>query len=170
MIRNHLILFYATGCHVKGPIALRPRLSPGLPIYLLQLFNLCKKNHSIILWCSTVHKKNITVLTFKNKKRTVDIYIDLFSYFRSPRSIDITVSYSFVFRSFLILKISSCSSVKFSELPSWKSCDNGTPKAAQFFQVWSATAGFPAPWSSPVATVKFPTVEIIVFTDITLFT
>ena len=30
-----------------------------------------------------------------------------------------------------------------------------------FFQVWSATAGFPAPWFFPVTTGKFPTVAII---------
>ena len=29
--------FHATGCHFKGPVALRPRLSPGLPIILLSL-------------------------------------------------------------------------------------------------------------------------------------
>ena len=80
-----------------------------------------------------MHKKKITVLTFKNKKRTADIYIEPFSYFRSPRSIDITVSCSFVFRSFHILKTSSCSSVRFSELPSWKNCYNVTPKAAHIF-------------------------------------
>ena len=54
----------------------------------------------IILWGSTVHKKNITVLTFKNKreikaskaKKEQPIYtLELFSYFRSPRSIDITI-------------------------------------------------------------------------------
>ena len=30
-----------------------------------------------------------------------------------------------------------------------------------FFQVWSATAGFPAPWFFPVTTEKFPTAAII---------
>ena len=35
--------FYATGCHFTGPVALRPRLSSGLPISLLQLLNVCKK-------------------------------------------------------------------------------------------------------------------------------
>ena len=30
-----------------------------------------------------------------------------------------------------------------------------------FFQVWSATAGFPAPWFSPVTTGKFLTAAII---------
>ena len=30
-----------------------------------------------------------------------------------------------------------------------------------FFQVWSATAGFPAPWFFPVTTGKFPTAAII---------
>ena len=35
--------FHATGCHFTGPVALRPRLSSGLPISLLQLLNVCKK-------------------------------------------------------------------------------------------------------------------------------
>ena len=108
-----------------------------------------------------MHKKKITVLTFKNKKRTADIYIEPFSYFRSPRSIDITVSCSFVLRSFHIPRTSFCFSVRFSELPSWKNCDNVTPKAVHIFQVWSATAGFPAPWFFPVMTGKFPTAAII---------
>ena len=108
-----------------------------------------------------MHKKKITVLTFKNKKRTADTYTELFSYFRSPRSIDITVSCSFVLRSFHIPRTSFCFSVRFSELSSWKNYDNVTPKAVHIFQVWSATAGFPAPWFFPVTTGKFPTVAII---------
>ena len=109
------ISFYATGCHFTGPVALRPRLSSGLPIILLKLLKSYKKINFIILPHSTLHKKNITVLTFKNKKRTVDTYTELFSYFRSPRSIDITVSCSFVLRSFHIPRTSFCSSVRFSE-------------------------------------------------------
>ena len=35
------------------------------------------------------------------------------------------------------------------------------PKLYIFFQVWSATAGFPAPWFFPVTTGKFPTAAII---------
>ena len=33
-----------------------------------------QKTDFIILWHSTVHKKNITILTFKSKKRTADTY------------------------------------------------------------------------------------------------
>ena len=40
-----------------------------------------------------MHKKKITVLTFKNKKEQPIHILELFSYFQSPRSIDITVSY-----------------------------------------------------------------------------
>ena len=65
--------FHATGCHFTGPVALRPRLSSGLPISLLFL-NFCKKTGFIILWFSTVYKKNITVLTPENQKRTADTY------------------------------------------------------------------------------------------------
>ena len=49
-----------------------------------------------------MHKKKITVLTFKNKKEQPIYILELFFYFRSPRSIDITVSCSFVLRSFHI--------------------------------------------------------------------
>ena len=65
--------FHATGCHFTGPVALRPRFSSGLPISLLFL-NFCKKSGFIILWFSTVYKKNITVLTPENQKRTADTY------------------------------------------------------------------------------------------------
>ena len=65
--------FHTTGYHFTGPVALRPRLSSGLPISLLFL-NFCKKTGFIILWFSTVYKKNITVLTPENQKRTADTY------------------------------------------------------------------------------------------------
>ena len=45
----------------------------------------------------------------------------------------ITVSCSCVLRLFHILKTSFCFSVRFSELPSWKNCDNVTPKAVHIF-------------------------------------
>ena len=73
-----------------------------------------------------MHKKKITVLTFKNKKEQPIHILELFSYFRSPRSIDITVSCSFVLRSFHIPRTSFCFSVRFYELHSWKNCDNVT--------------------------------------------
>ena len=38
------------------------------------LSNVYKKTDFIILWHPTVHKKNLTALTHKNKKRTADIY------------------------------------------------------------------------------------------------
>ena len=94
--------FHATGCHFTGPVALRPRLSSGLSISLLFL-NFCKKTGFIILWFSTVYKKNITALTPENQKKQPIHILELFFYFRNPRSIDITVSCSFVFRSFHIL-------------------------------------------------------------------
>ena len=109
--------FYATGCHFTGPVALRPRLSSGLPISLIFL-NFCKKTGFIILWFSTVYKKNITVLTPENQKKQPIHILELFFYFRSPRSIDITVSCSFVLRLFHIFKTSFCLSVRFSGLPS----------------------------------------------------
>ena len=61
-----------------------------------------------------MHKKKITVLTFKNKKEQPIHILELFSYFRSPWSIDITVSCSFVFRLFHIFKTSSRYSVRSS--------------------------------------------------------
>ena len=48
------------------------------------------------------HKKNITVFSRKTKKEQPIHILELFSYFRSPRSIDITVSCSFVLRLFHI--------------------------------------------------------------------
>ena len=87
----------------------------------------------IILPQSIVHKKNLTALTLKNKKEQPMHILELFSYVRSPRSIDITVSCSFVLRLFHILKTSFYFSVRFSELPSWKNCDNVTPKAIHIF-------------------------------------
>ena len=44
--------FHATGCHFTGPVALRPRLSSGLPIVLFKLLNLCKK--LILLYYGTL--------------------------------------------------------------------------------------------------------------------
>ena len=85
--------------------------------FLIIAFKILQKTYFIILHCSTLHKKNLTALTLKNKKKEQPIHIlELFSFFRSPRSIDITVSYSFVLRSFHILGTSFCSSVSFSEL------------------------------------------------------
>ena len=63
-------------------------------------------------------QENITVLTTKIKKEQPIHILELFFYFRRPRSIDITVSCSFVLRLFHILKTSFCFSVRFSELPS----------------------------------------------------
>ena len=71
-------------------------------------------------------------LTEKQKENSRYIF-ELFAYFWSPRSIDITVSCSFVLRSFHILKTSFRFSVRFSELPSWKNCDNVTPNAVYIF-------------------------------------
>ena len=87
------ISFHATGCHFTGPVALRPRLSSGLPIILLFIvFKLMQNIDVIILPQSIVHKKNLTALTLKNKKEQPMHILELFSYFQSPRSIDITVS------------------------------------------------------------------------------
>ena len=69
-----LFLIPATGCHFKGPVALRRRLSSVLPISILEHLKLYKKTDFIILPCSTLHKKNLTALTLKNKKRTADTY------------------------------------------------------------------------------------------------
>ena len=63
-------------------------------------------------------QENLTVLTTKIKKEQPIHILELFFYFRRPRSIDITVSCSFVLRLFHILKTSFCFSVRFSELPS----------------------------------------------------
>ena len=68
------ISFHATGCHFTGPVALRRRLSSVLPISILEHLKLYKKTDFIILPCSTLHKKNLTALTLKNKKRTADTY------------------------------------------------------------------------------------------------
>ena len=78
-------------------------------------------------------QEKINILTFKNKKEQPIHILELFSYFRSPRSIDITVSCSFVLRSFHIPRTSFCFSVRFSELSSRKNCDNVTPKATHIF-------------------------------------
>ena len=72
--------FHATGCHFTGPVALRPRLSSGLSISLLFL-NFCKKTGFIILWFSTVYKKNITALTPENQKNSQYIYSNCSSTF-----------------------------------------------------------------------------------------
>ena len=72
--------FHATGCHFTGPVALRPRLSSGLSISLLFL-NFCKKTGFIILWFSTVYKKNITALTPENQKNSRYIYSNCSSTF-----------------------------------------------------------------------------------------
>ena len=65
--------------------------------------------YTIALYCT---QENITVLTTKNKKEQSIHILELFFYFRSPRSINITVSCSFVLRSFHIpracLKNHSC--------------------------------------------------------------
>ena len=109
--------------------------------------------YTIALYCT--QEKHYRFNAWKQKKEQPIHILELFFYFRRPRSIDITVSCSFVLRLFHILKTSFCFSVRLSELPSWKNCDNVTPKAVHIFQVWSATAGFPAPWFFPVMTGKF---------------
>ena len=55
--------------------------------------------YTIALYCT---QENITVLTTKIKKEQSIHILELFFYFRSPRSIDITVSCSFVLRLFYI--------------------------------------------------------------------
>ena len=56
------------------------------------VFKLMQNIDVIILPQSIVHKKNLTALTLKNKKEQPIHILELFSYFQSPRSIDITVS------------------------------------------------------------------------------
>ena len=130
-------------------------------VFLIIALILMQKNwfhYTIALYCT---QENITVLTTKNKKEQPIHILELFSYFRSPRSIDITVSCSFVLRLFHIPRTSFCFSVRFSELSSWKTVIMSRLMLYIFFQVWSATAGFPAPWFFPVTTEKFPTAAII---------
>ena len=54
--------FHATGCHFTGPVALRPRLSSGLPNILLKLLNSSENIDIVILPYSTVRKQNHAVL------------------------------------------------------------------------------------------------------------
>ena len=101
--------------------------------FLIITLILMQKNwfyYTIALYCT---QENITVLTTKIKKEQSIHILELFFYFRSPRSIDITVSCSFVLRSFHIPRTSFCFSVRFSELSCWKNCDNVTPKATHIF-------------------------------------
>lgn len=128
--------------------------------FLIIALILCKKLILLYFNAQLYTRKIYRFNARKQKEQPIHIP-ELFFYFRSPRSIDITVSCSFVLRSFHIPRTSFCFSVRFSELSSWKNYDNVTPKAVHIFQVWSATAGFPAPWFFPVTTGKFPTVAII---------
>ena len=94
---------------------LYPEVTAGHPYYS---FNTYAKNwfyYTIALYCT--QEKHYR-LTTKNKKEQSIHILELFFYFRSPRSIDITVSCSFVLRSFHIPRTSFCFSVRFSELPS----------------------------------------------------
>ena len=67
--------FHATGCHFTGPVALRPRLSSGLPNILLKLLNSSENIDIIILPYSTVRKQNHTVLMLLMllKRRIIEI-------------------------------------------------------------------------------------------------
>jgi len=67
--------FHATGCHFTGPLALRPRLSSGLPNILLKLLNSSENIVIIILPYSTVRKQNHTVLMLLMllKRRIIEI-------------------------------------------------------------------------------------------------
>ena len=65
------ISFHATGYHFTGPVALRHRLSPALLIISLYLW---KNIDFIILSCSTVHKKNITLLTLEKKEQPIPMF------------------------------------------------------------------------------------------------
>ena len=65
-------------------------------------------------------RKTSPLSRLKIKKEQPIPILELFSCFRSPHSIHITVSCSFVLRSFHIFKTAFCSSVRFSEFPSGK--------------------------------------------------
>ena len=79
-------------------------------------------------------QEKITVLTFKNKKRTADTYTR--TVLLLPKSTQ-HWHYCFLLICTQIvpypIKTSFCSSVRFSELLSWKNCDNVTPKAIHIF-------------------------------------
>ena len=120
-----------------------------------------QKTDFIILWCSTVHKKNITVLTPENKKEQ-PIHIPNCS----PTS-EVHAALTLLFpahlysdRSISLELLSVFLSDSLNYLPE-KTAIMSRPKLHIFFQVWSATAGFPAPWFFPVTTGKFLTVAII---------
>ena len=107
-----------------------------------------------------MHKKK-TVLTFKNKKEqpiytsnrspTSEVHAALTSLFPAHLYSDRSISLKF------LPALLSDSLNYFPE----KTAIMSRPKLYIFFQVWSATAGFPAPWFFPVTTGKFPTVAII---------
>ena len=109
-----------------------------------------------------MHKKNITVLTPKNKKKNSRyIYSNC-----SPTS-EVHAALTLLFpahlysdRSISLELLSVFLSDSLNYLPE-KTTIMSRPKLYIFFQVWSATAGFPAPWFFPVTTGKFPTAAII---------
>ena len=109
-----------------------------------------------------MHKKKITVLTFKNKKKnsryiysncssTSEDHAALTSLFPAHLYSDCSISLK-------LLSVFLSDSLNY--LPE-KTVIMSRPMLYIFFQVWSATAGFPAPWFFPVTTGKFPTVAII---------
>ena len=92
-----------------------------------------QKTDFIILWHSTVHKNNITVLTPKNKKNSRYIYSNC-----SPTS-EVHAALTLLFPAYLY---SDCSislkllSVFLSNSPNYlpeKNCDNVTPNAVHIF-------------------------------------
>ena len=82
-------------------------------------FNTYTKKPDLLYYSALLYtRKTLPFLRSKTKKEQPIHILELFSYFRSPRSIDITVSCSFVLRLFHIPRTSFCFSVRFSELSS----------------------------------------------------
>ena len=109
-----------------------------------------------------MHKKKTTVLTPENKKEQ-PIYI----YSNCSSTSEVHAALTLLFpahlysdRSISLELLSIFLSDSLNYLPE-KTAIMSRPKLYIFFQVWSATAGFPAPWFFPVTTGKFPTVVII---------
>ena len=109
-----------------------------------------------------MHKKKITVLTFKKQKKN-----SRYIYSNCSSTSEVHAALTLLFpahlysdRSISLELLSVFLSDSLNYLPE-KTAIMSRPKLYIFFQVWSATAGFPAPWFFPVTTGKFPTVAII---------
>ena len=110
-------------------------------------------------------RKNITVLTpfnaWKPKKNSRYIYSNCSSTSEVHAALTLQFpAHLYSDRSISLELLSVFLSDSLNYLPE-KTVIMSRPMLYIFFQVWSMTAGFPAPWFFPVMTGKFPTAAII---------